>query len=201
MIDVRFRPMSDPRTHKSRKSAAFRVTYSRTLDLLETELRWLRASDVVIEAGCLLSQIRNDGWPRSSARPDHPAVRLSFRAKGKSIAFPCDTYDSMDDNLRAIALTLESLRAIDRYAVTQDSEQYKGWMALPAPGTGPMTREEAAQFLVTHGSSHVSANNTDPEAVRHAYRNAAKSLHPDSGGTHEQFTRLQEAVRVLEASR
>ena len=199
MIDVRFRTMSDPKTHKSRKSATFRATWDKTLDLVEYELNRIAARNIVIEAGFAMNQIRNDGWPYAKVRPTHPAVRLSFTSRGKPMAFPCDTFDSIDDNLRAIALTLESLRAIDRYGVSQDAEQYKGWMALPAPKTGPMTREEAARFLVVHGNIHVSAHHTDLEAVRKAYRNAAKSLHPDGGGTHEQFTRLQEAVKVLEA--
>lgn len=197
MLDVRFRPMEDPKKHRSRRSAAFRSTWVKTLNLIEYEIGRLQAREVVIEAGYRSDQIRNDGWPYSKACPTHPAARLSFTTRGKPMAFPCDTYDNIDDNLRAIALTLESLRAIDRYGVTQDAEQYKGWTALPAPRTGAMTRDEAARFLVAHGSIHVSADNTDLEAVRRAYRNAAKSLHPDAGGTAEQFNHLREAVKVL----
>ena len=37
----------------------------------------------------------------------------------------------------------------------------------------------------------------DNQAIRNAYRKAAKSAHPDSGGDPEQFARLQVAYELL----
>jgi hypothetical protein len=194
--------MVDPRTHRSRKSAIFRASYAKTLDLLENELRCLAAVDITIEAGFALDQIRNDGWPRSSQRPAHPAARLSFRSRGNSIAFPCDTYASIDDNLRAIALTLQALRAIDRYGVSQGAEQYKGWLALPAPAPADeMSRDQAIAFLSLHSGLSGLEIGRDEESVRKAYRKAALDLHPDAGrdGTDAGFARLQLAMQILNA--
>ena len=115
MLDVRFRPMEDPRKHRSRRRAAFRSKWNDTISLIEYEMGRLSARDIVIEAGFRLDQIRNDGWPYAKSVPSPSAVRLSFSSRGKPMAFPCDTYQTIDDNLRAIALTLQSLRAIDRY--------------------------------------------------------------------------------------
>lgn len=66
MIDARFRPL--PKWNRKPdlrwRQAQFKTPYNRTLDLLESELRHLKAKNIVIEAGYRLDQIRNDGWPR-----------------------------------------------------------------------------------------------------------------------------------------
>jgi hypothetical protein len=41
----------------------------------------------------------------------------------------------------------------------------------------------------------------DPEDIDRAYRQAAKKLHPDAGGSTADFQRLQEARRVLDGVR
>ncbi len=71
MIDARFRPMP-PLAKKARTGSRFRSKYADILNRLEVELGHLRATSIVVEAGYELSQIRNDGWPKSAARPSHP---------------------------------------------------------------------------------------------------------------------------------
>ncbi len=194
MIDARFRPLGAP-AYKSRRRAPFRVNYGTRLDLLEQELSKLRARNIVIEAGFSLEKIRNDGWPRSGATPTHPAVVLHFDSRNGHIAMPCDTYDRFEDNLYAVALSLEALRAVDRYGVTKNAEQYKGWTALPA-NDGKMNADAARALIAGLAGVPVSAVvSGDLEIL---YRAAAKRAHPDTpDGSHEAFTRLQEAMRVL----
>jgi len=207
MIDARFRPVDrwpgQRTSSRARQQARFRVGYRSTLDLLETELRHLRARDIIIQAGFSLSDIRNDGWPRSNARrPDDPGVIVSFVSPKGALSFPCDRYTEWEDNLRAIALSLEALRAVDRYGVTQHAEQYRGWQALPPAQSPdePMSPEAAAEFLARHGGIFVSPVHTDPAALDAAYRNAARVLHPDAGGDHELFVKLQQAKATLLAN-
>lgn len=203
MLDARFRPLDSP-GWKLRKRSTFRARYTETLDLLEKELGYLRAAEIVIEAGFPLSQIRNDGWPRSGARPSHPAVRLSFKSRktGQAMAFPCDTYDDHEDNLRAIALSLQSLRAVDRYGVTRQAEQYRGWTALPSAEAGSASaRRDAAAFLAEHSGLSIRYDRPDVEVIDRAYRIAARKLHPDTGGSHELFVKLQAAVKTLTEER
>lgn len=40
------------------------------------------------------------------------------------LSYPCDTFTTLQDNLRVIALALEALRMVDRYGVTRRGEQY-----------------------------------------------------------------------------
>jgi hypothetical protein len=80
MIDVRFVPLrieAYPHARKQserRPSTAFKSTYARTLDRLESELQRLGAVDIVVQAGFRREDIRNDGWPRSGASPAHPRI-------------------------------------------------------------------------------------------------------------------------------
>lgn len=70
MIAASVRPIDRfPREETTRRRRApFRTGWGKTLDLLEVELRRLKAKDIVIQADFRAEDIRNDGWPRSSAR-------------------------------------------------------------------------------------------------------------------------------------
>ena len=63
------------------------------------------------------------------------------------MSYPCDKYSNWQANLRAIALSLEALRAEDRYGVTRRAEQYKGWAKLLPPNAEFASDIEAAGFL------------------------------------------------------
>jgi hypothetical protein len=179
-----------------RRRAQFSTTYPKTLQLLDRELEHLGARSVVIQLALDESEIRLDGKPRAGANPRHPGVVLSFTAKEGPLSFPCDTFTDWRDNLRAISLTLEKLRAIDRYGVTKRGEQYRGWRALP-PATTVDSRQEAAEFLARHSTRIASQILANENARETAYREAAGRLHPDRGGSHELFVELQRAIAAL----
>lgn len=212
MISIRFVPIDKwpgetPRfTHASK----FEATYSKTLDLLQRELRQLGARDVVMQAFFRPNQIRQDGFPYSGARPERSGVILSFRTASKgAFSFPCWRYSKFEDNVRAIALSLEALRAVDRYGVTQRAEQYQGWKQIEAPGARPVfeSADSAARFVCVKATGE----DPKPEELREMlmpgsklrtfyYRKAAAKLHPDQpNGSHEEFVMLQQALAVLEA--
>src|SRR5947208_1880483 len=76
------------------------------------------------------SDIRLDGRPRARAVASHPGVVLAFDSRHGPLKYAVDTFDRWQDNLRAIALGLEHLRAVDRYGVTRRGEQYTGWRQI-----------------------------------------------------------------------
>ena len=197
---MRFRKITvwpGERTRCPRRSQ-FRSSFSETLELLKSELRRLRAESVVIEAYVEERDIRIDGWIRATARSFDPGIILSFDSKVGPLRYPCDTYNDWQDNLRAIGLALQALRAVDRYGVTSHAEQYRGWHALPDPN-GSTDRATAAGFVA--GVSGVSVRKIleDAEIRKTALRVAAKALHPDmDSGDEEKFKRLQECKAVLD---
>jgi len=199
MLNAVFRPVDQwpgkQTPPSNRRSGKFKAAYSKTLDLLERELAYLRAKDVVIQAYFAPSEIRNDGWPKSSARPAQPGVILSFDAGKEAYSYPCDTFIDWEDNLRAIALSLEALRAVDRYGVTRGREQYQGFRRLGAPASID-SKVAAEQFLTQYSGLGIDDIRRDLDG---AYRVAARKLHPDQGGSHDLFVALQNHYRVLQA--
>jgi hypothetical protein len=203
MIDVRFRPTDkwpgEPTKSYHRRASQFTAKYSATLDLLEAELRHLNAKDIVVQSGFRLDQIRNDGWPRSGEKPREPGIIVSFRTSKGTLSFPCDRYSDWQSNMRAIAPSLEALRAVDRYGVTRQAEQYKGWKQVEA-APEDFTRERAGEFLAKHSGITTLNILSSAEWRKLAYRKAAQALHPDTGGSHEDFVKLQRAMAILEAA-
>lgn len=135
MLNATFRrlesPLDAPRGGYRR--APFSSSYTTTLNGLERELEHLKAKDIVIQIDMRWEDIRNDGWPRSTAMVKSPGVVVTFESKHGPLSYRCGTYSNWEMNLRAIALTLERLRAVDRYGAVKGGEQYKGWARLP-PG-------------------------------------------------------------------
>lgn len=210
MLEARFVPVAKwiGAPTKNRKVAPFSVPYDKTLRELEKELRHLKARDILIQAYLTERQIRADGWPRANERPAGPGVILTFTTASGALSFPCDTYQHYESNIRAISLSLTALRAIDRYGVTRQAEQYQGWKAIAPPSDRPFTtREEAARFLVVQSAIDNKPDFSlcvdvirDRELRSAMYRVAAGKLHPDKPtGSHELFVRLQAAMRELEA--
>jgi hypothetical protein len=208
-VRIVFRPLlvwpGEPTRY--RKGSPFSSTYPATLNLLERELDMLGASEAVLQLAVTEAEIRTDGLPRANARPTHPGVILAFQSRHGPLQYATDVFDHWQDNLRAIALSLESLRRVDRYGITKRGEQYTGWKALPAGhGNGGLTIEQAARFLASQGNidSTLSVDALtrlilkDRSVFQRCYRRAAARLHPDAGGTAEDFAQLQSARDLLE---
>lgn len=217
MIDLRFKPLPDwpNKPTVDRKNGPFRVSYTAALDHLETELSHLGAHDIVVATGHRAADIRNDGWVRSDARkPAHPGVIVYFESRHGNLSFACDTYDDWKDNLRAIGLTLENLRAVERYGATKRGEQYRGYVQLPSAkdaskATAPFNGGPlgaAAHLLCQAASVETSEANramvqTDVMYRKAIYRAATQKTHPDTGGSSEKFRAVKAAFDLLEGSR
>lgn len=191
-------PRSETPAHK-RKPSQFSATYEQTMGLLERELQYAGAKgQVVIQAFVKESDLRLDGRLRSDSRPEKPGVILNFTGIHGPLQYPCDSFTHWKDNMRAIALALEALRKVDRYGVTTKGEQYTGWKALPPAASDEVAAEKAADFIAQHCRFYMAAEILGSgEVLDAAYKTAAQKLHPDKGGSHDLFVRLNEAATVL----
>jgi hypothetical protein len=200
MLEARFRPLAKWKDGELAMTVAhFKMPHNKSLDLLEYELRKLDASDVIIECGFDFQQIRNDGWPRSGVAPTHPGIVLYFDGRDGAMRFPAGEYADWRANLHAIALTLENLRAIDRYGVTVGQhQQYLGFKALPAPLLKIDTLEAAALF-VSANSDGVKEDAVigSPNVWRGVYRVIASRLHPDKPSGNQAMWHLLQQARAL----
>lgn len=210
-MEMILRPLNGtwPRARKPPVRSQFDTAWSKTLRLLEIEIGHLvpprHHGQYVVEIDVTPADIRRDGYLRANARPAHPGVIVSFESKHGPLRYIVDRFDHWQDNVRAIALGLESLRRVDRYGITTDGEQYRGWNALPPgrPMGAAMTVEDAARLLARYwpgaddGDLWANAEVVDVDAVQHAYRAAVKVCHPDHGGDPDEFARVTAARDLL----
>lgn len=186
-------PRSEPRP------SPFRAGWSSTHDLIDREIWALGGRTWILQIDATDSQIRRDGGLRADARPASAAVRVVFDSRHGTLTYACDRYTKWQDNVRAIALSLEALRAVDRYGVAKTGEQYRGWTEIAAR-PAVMSREQAAEFLAHWAGLGTSLDLFEdyPNAVQAAYRAAAKRCHPDvSGDDGDTMARLNTARDLL----
>lgn len=227
MIDATFRPIDHwpavLRDERSRLRSQFSAPWSSTLELLDQKLRALGAEAVVVKLALTDQDIRRDGWPKSKASPEHPGVVIEFDSPEHGwLRYYDDQYTTWRDNLRALALSLEALRALGRWGALR-GEQYVGSRpaieagpaAIPGessnnggslrdgfkpPGAAsrpaPLTTSTALRLLEEHSGTKIDS--ADPPTLERVYRRAARKLHPDvQGGDAYLFARLQEARDLL----
>jgi hypothetical protein len=191
-LGVTIRPLGEPKPPTGDRYSPFSASLTSTVELLATELRALEARQVVLELDLRERDIRVDGLPRADARPSHDGVALAFESKFGPLRYATAEYSGRwtqagwQANLRAIALSMQALRAVDRYGVSKRGEQYRGWRQIPQTAGGDITTIAAAEaFIAEHGGS---------------YREAAKRLHPDKpGGDADLFKRLTQAKALTGA--
>lgn len=217
MFRLKYRPITKwpGKENTDPKNSPFRSTYQDTLYLLEYELNkldyvesslivemWLRPQDVFVDGsaikagagiekpGIILSLTRITNRRPSKTRPgydDYDPQQLSY---------PCDAFNTWKDNLRAIALSLKSLRQVERYGVFK-YDDIVSRLALPSAEGSVGTKESAAAFLEKHSGVSSKEILFSPTARDAAFRKAARALHPDSGGDQTEFIKLTEARNVL----
>ena len=198
---MRFRPLNSwplesiPPWNR-RGPRTFSASWSNTLGLLDKELDKLSAQNIVIQADFTESDLRLDGMPRSTARvPSHPGIILSFESKHGPLQYATDTHRFWQHNVRAIALGLQALRAVDRYGITKTGEQYAGWRQLTA-GSGITSREQATALI----AKLVGVEHLGDVVGRATYNIALKKAHPDGGGDADLFAAVRDAGRLLGVS-
>jgi len=118
-------------------------------------------------------------------RLDDPGIAVYLSIDGDAKVFACDRYERVEGNMRAVTTTLRDLRRIKKRGVNEAERAYQGFEQLPPKGG-------------TEGTAWWQILGIDPDAdtlddALHAYRERAKEVHPDQGGSEEAFHALQEA--------
>lgn len=182
----------------SRTRSQFKAGLSDTLQILDREISQLTETRSQRESAELLIAVpaghlwRLDGRPRAHATAEHPGVIFSLDSKHGALSYPCDTFTTWQDNLRAIALALEALRKVNRYGVTKRGEQYRGFLAIESTAS-PSTFDSYTQALdfLREVSGIASDIYEAPEVhVPRVLRAAQRAAHTDMGGDPATFQRV-----------
>jgi hypothetical protein len=171
---------------KSRKYAQFKQTVATASANLMSELDRMGARRVILSTNV---PVKRDGTPYANQRPvgGDDAAAVYFERKGKPMCMACDQYFGLENNIQALAKSIEALRGLERWGSTDLLDRaFTGFAALPAP--------DAPKPWYAVMGLEASASRQEVEAK---YRELAYALHPDNcdTGSHEAFVELQAAYR------
>lgn len=111
--------------------------------------------------------------------PLDPGVAFFFDLDGRPHVLACDRWDTVQDNIAAIAAHIDALRGQERWGVADLRQAFAGHVALPSP----------EPWWVVLGVDRQATR----AQIETAYRAAAKDAHPDTGGDRAAWDRLAEA--------
>jgi hypothetical protein len=177
-----------PRTSSSKIAwSQFSVTPGKAQRELFEELRRLGARGVIVSTNVA---VRRDGRPYAKPpRITDAGVAVYFSRNGVEQVIACDRYREVWENIRAIGLTIERLRSIERYGTSQMVDAaFWGFAAQPETTTAG---GDWTYWWLVLGVEY----DTEREVIDRAYRHLAREHHPDRGGDPERFRQITEAYR------
>lgn len=184
-------PSAYPRS-RFQQRAPYKAQFARARDHLLNELRLMGAKSLVLSTNIPL---RLDGIPYAGmAQPQDKGVAIYFLRSAQSLVLACDKWNRVDDNIRAIGLSVEAMRGMDRWGCSDMLNRvFTGFTALPAPENS-VSAEEWWEILGV-------APYADLQFIEEAYRSKAKKAHPDLGGSTVQMAQLNRAIEEARAAR
>jgi hypothetical protein len=179
-------PLTWKRTERPRR-APFKMTLERALQELTQELRLFKARDFIVSTNI---QPRLTGLPRSAGNEIRDAGMAVYweDSAGRPRVMACDHWNEVRGNARAISITLNALRTIERCGASQLIERaFTGFVALPANATPPSW---CAELGLAPGRTYTVAE------VLAAHRRRVLEVHPDkpeNNGSNEQIIAVNRA--------
>jgi hypothetical protein len=180
-------PIGVPRTETPEWSR-FDTAEERVKANLERQFELMRATDIIVTSN---TELRRDGRPYANQRPNDRGVAVYFKRKGHEQVIACDKWNSIRDNLQAIAKTIEALRGIDRWGTGEMVDAaFAGFTAIPANASAGHVEIPKRPWYDVLGVSP----NAHKEVIEAAGRAMQRKTHPDKGGTEVAFREVQEAI-------
>lgn len=172
-------PPGFPRT-KDREKSKFKTTLASALGNVRRSLELFGKDSRKPIAALVISS----NYSLGDERPADPGVAVYFQWEGLNVCIPVDRYATLADNLQAIHHIIEARRVELRHGSLQlIRATFTGFTALPPPNAAYSWR-----MVLDCGREA-----TLPDAER-KYREKARKAHPDSGGSHADMARLNQAI-------
>lgn len=170
-------PAGWPKTEPhNRGTPPFKKDLPTALKFLQRQIELMGGTKLVLSSNYTLG----------ANKPKEPGVVAYFEWQKVPMAIPCDRWARIENNVQAIALTLEAMRGMERWGAKHMIQaMFTGFKALPAAASGENPLEVLGlNRNMTYGEDEIAA----------AYRRKALTEHPDKpGGSVEKFARLREA--------
>jgi hypothetical protein len=167
---------------------AKRITLPTARERLVSQLRWLEAKNALTSTNL---QLTSFGLPRADrAPPADPGVAVYFELHGKDRVLACDRWETVADNLAAIANHIDAIRRVERYGVGTMDQAFMGYDALPPPSAA-----NASPWRMTLGFKPGTVVTVDE--VKLMYRTRAKVWATDEAMLKELNLARDAALREL----
>jgi hypothetical protein len=165
-----------------------RITLPTARERLADQLERLEAKNVLTSTNL---QLTSFGMPRADrAPPTDPGVAVYFELHGKDRVLACDQWETVAENIAAIANHIDAIRRVERYGVGTVDQAFMGYDALPAPGA-----DNRAPWRMTLGFKPGSVVTVDE--VKIIYRARAKAWATDEAMLKELNLARDAALREL----
>lgn len=167
-----------------REGSRYEVSFADAAGEVRRSLRLMSARTPVISTNVPL---RRDGLPYADYRePKDPGVavywdRRNSAGQWESRVIACDVWRTVRENMRAVGLTLEAFRMLERTGVSEVLDRaYSGFAALPPPAD--------------HWSVLGLERGASADDIRRRQRELAIKHHPDRGGVPGEMERINFAA-------
>jgi hypothetical protein len=173
------------------------TTFFSALSMVKDEVKRLCGIPSSYRADLVVSTnipIRADGEPYSDyARRNiqDPGVAVYFKYNGEDVVLCCDKFVRIEDNLKAIAITIEDMRRIERNGVSDFIKRsFTGFKALPAPAHD--------WFAVLEWEYKPEPTPHNWQITKRTFYRLANHFHPDKGGSEGAMSLINEAWKQAE---
>jgi hypothetical protein len=114
--------------------------------------------------------------------PEDCGVAFYFDLDCRPHVLACDQWDTVADNIAAIAAHIDALRGQERWGVADLRQAFAGHVALPAP-------DPWWEMLEVERTASI-------DVITAVYRAKSKTAHPNAGGERAAWDRLQAAFEA-----
>lgn len=182
-------PATKPRVDRPQRSK-FRTSFGAARDSVMLELRRMGVSLQTVTMSSNVP-LRMDGLPRATRYTiDDPGVAVYFERSGRPLCIACDKWDRVEDNMHAIAKSIDALRGLERWGSKHMVDAaFQGFEALPA-------KSQHGWWVVLDVERDASSHD-----VKRAWIAKAMAAHPDKGGDPEEFHHVQDAYEEFKRER
>lgn len=168
----------------------YEATLRESIDDLETELdrlgvdHWRLSTDA-------RHQKRNPNYPYADAVPDDPSAVVRWSMDDEQFAVACDAYSRLRDNVRTLDMYIREKRKMEQRPVETGESEFANARLPSGDDSDSVIASEPPHDVLG------VARDADPEEVRKAFRQKARTLHPDQGGSEQEFKRVREAREAM----
>jgi hypothetical protein len=172
-------PESWPRTPKPGKSQFKTTLFAAIKNVQDSLRRFGEDSDSAVRNVLVSTNVS-----LMDQNPKDAGVAVYFTWDGISTCIAVDRYQRIEENLQAIHHVIEAERTKLRHGgLNLVRAAFRGYAALPPPSSATVD-----PWVVLGVKQGASAAEIDA-----AYRDKAKTAHPDAGGSHDKMSALNTA--------